>query len=1014
MLDSLQLHKLQGTILSHFMIKILAYTLSATLKNSQKRIGGLLLLLALVWQVQAQTYSGYVIDLSGASISNVRVEARDAVATTNEEGFFTVSAEAGQSLVFSHPNFQKYSTLLTDITELSIQLTATDESINPVVVVGYGTSRKKDLTGSVGSVQAKDLVVQPVMTATSAIQGKLAGVQITNYGGPGTTPTVRIRGTGSVIGGAEPLYVVDGVITDDIRNINTADIVSVDVLKDASSTAIYGVRASNGVILITTKTGKRGALSIDYNGSYGIKALTNKVRMAGPNLFAIYSNEAAGTFAITENDITGRTDWMDAITRTGSQMNHAFTFSGGNEFSTSLLSINYYKEDGILLGNDYERVAVRSNNTFDLSRRIKAGSTMGLSKYHSNNKPYSAFTSAYNAAPIYNAKNPDGTYGYTTKSNVGNPLATLELTDDQSWGFRLQGSAWGEVALGRNLSFRTSYGADLFENNGQNFQNKYYVSPTQRYDTTTLSVSQNQGYRWIWDNTLNGSFQAGSQHSFKYVVGHTAERYDGVQYWMSRDGVAPQQQYRYLNIGASTVQANLGYQGPLGDYGRRESYLGRVNYSFEDRILFTGTIRRDGSSKFPLHNRWGNFPSAGLAWVLSEEDFMPKGVFDYFKLRSSWGRVGNDRISPSEFVTLLSSGLNAVFGNDIYNGTTIAEIKDPNLRWETTTEYDLGFDWELAGGHWHGIVDLYHKYTSGALFNIPLPAGLGDNNNSMLTNAADISNKGIEFTIGYKGITQKGLSYQINGNATFNKNQVENLGLGQPTNFGSLNNGHFATRVAAGQPIGAFWVYRTDGVYQTQAEIDNSPHVFGTVKGDLKIVDTNGDGIISDLDREYVGSYQPKCFFGTNVQMNYKRWDFNMDLFGNVGNMIFNGKKTVRYGGNYNVEYEVGMNRWTADNPTNTEKRAFNGVPLPSDYYIEKGNYLRLNNLSLGYTLPEALAKKSKVKGYRVYVTAQNLFTWKSYSGFTSELPGSPAEAGIEISVYPTSRTIMSGLSIQF
>lgn len=349
------------------MIKISTHSFLISLLASKKREWGLFLLLTIFMQVQAQTYSGYVKDLSGAPISEVRIEARDAIATSNEMGFFSITAEAGQSLVFSHPNFQKYSTLLTDMAELSIQLTANDESINPVVVVGYGTSRKKDLTGSVGSVQAKDLVVQPVLTATSAIQGKLAGVQITNYGGPGTTPTVRIRGTGSVIGGAEPLYVVDGVITDDIRNINTADIVSVDVLKDASSTAIYGVRASNGVILITTKTGKRGALSIDYNGSYGIKALTNKVRMAGPNLFAIYSNEAAGTFAITENDITGRTDWMDAITRTGSQMNHAFTFSGGNEFSTSLLSINYYKEDGILLGNDYERVSVRSNNTFILA-----------------------------------------------------------------------------------------------------------------------------------------------------------------------------------------------------------------------------------------------------------------------------------------------------------------------------------------------------------------------------------------------------------------------------------------------------------------------------------------------------------------------------------------------------------------------------------------------------------------------------------------------------------------------
>lgn len=890
-----------------------------------------------------------------------------------------------------------------------------EKPMEQAVVIGYATAKKKDITGAMSSIKGAEIMQQPVLTASQALQSKMAGVQITNSGAPGSAPTVRIRGTGSVIGGAEPLYLVDGVITDDIRNINTADILTIDVLKDASSTAIYGVRASNGVILITTKRGGSGKPKLSYDGYAGVKLMSNKITMARPGTFSKYSNEAAGTFAVLPSDITGETDWYAALTRPGNMNNHNLSISGGTEATSYLFSVNYYNENGILNDNSYERVSIRSNNEYRVSDRLKFGNNIGITRWNSNNKPFSLFTDAYNAAPIYNAKNPDGTYGFTPLSDVGNPLAKLELTDDKTWGNRFMSNFYGDLKLKKNLSFRSAFGLDYDNSRGANYQQKYRVSATQKYDTTTLTQSEMEKYRWIWDNTLTYTPSLKKGHHLSILAGHTAERYDGFEQSFKLDGVPFAQQYRYLNTGRDAVLGTINYQRPIADYGRRESFLSRVSYNYQGKYLLNASFRRDGSSKFPTQNRWGNFPSVGLGWMVSNENFM-KNVrsINMLKVRGSWGRVGNDRINPSEFVTLLSTGLSAVFGNQVSMGSTIAEIKDPNLKWETTEEMDLGIDFEAINGHIAGVIDFYNKKTLGALFNIPLPGGLGDNNNSMLTNAADILNRGLEVSVRYNKNSKGPFNYSIGANATFNQNKVLGLGSGLPTNFGSLRNGEFATRVAAGQPIGSFWVYETNGIFQTEAEIDAAPHFLGAQPGDFRIIDQNGDGKLNDLDRIYVGSYQPKCYMGINGNFKYKQWDLNLDILGNFGNKVFNGKKTVRYGGNYNVEKSVADARWTPAKPSNTNPRAFNGVPKPTDYFVESGSYLRLNNFTLGYNLPARIAKKSKVQGYRFFITAQNALTWKKFSGFSAELPGGPADAGIELDIYPTSSTFLTGLSIQF
>jgi TonB-dependent SusC/RagA subfamily outer membrane receptor len=416
---------LPNVIIQLFMIKKVPFNLPflSWFELKQLRVSFLLFLAifcntVLFGQYMPQVYAIKILGqnnqpLNGAKITysentsagNIKKEV-----VANEKGEAEVVLTLGISLEISASDYESQSVILTDNLKLEIQLEPKSENVGEVVVVGYATSKRRELTGSIGSVSGATLAKQPVLTAAQALQGKLAGVQITSSGAPGSAPTVRIRGTGSVIGGAEPLYVVDGVITEDIRNINNADILSVDVLKDASSTAIYGVRASNGVILITTKAGTRGKASVTYDGYYGIKSISNKVDMAGPNMYATYSNEAAGTFAIIASDITKKptTDWFDAITRTGIQQNHSISVSGGGDLATSLLSVNYMKEQGILSGNDYERLAIRNNNTFNINKSLKIGNNIGLSKYHSNNKPFSLFTQAYNAAPIYTAKDENG------------------------------------------------------------------------------------------------------------------------------------------------------------------------------------------------------------------------------------------------------------------------------------------------------------------------------------------------------------------------------------------------------------------------------------------------------------------------------------------------------------------------------------------------------------------------------------------------------------------------------
>ncbi|WP_157830196.1 SusC/RagA family TonB-linked outer membrane protein [Siphonobacter sp. SORGH_AS_0500] len=518
---------------------------------------------------------------------------------SDAEGRFSINANAGDVLTVSFVGMKpKEVTVTNATTDVTITLESDASTLNEVVAIGYGTARKKDLTGAVASLKTADLVNQPVASATQAMQGKLAGVQVTSSGEPGSVPTLRIRGTGTLLAGADPLYVVDGVITDDIRNINPQDITSMDVLKDASATAIYGMRAANGVVLVTTKRGQSGAIRVTYDGYVGVRQASRKVPMAGSQQYIDFSNEAlirAGQQpSFTSADIKANTNWFDAITRTALVHNHNISLAGGSEKSTYFLSGGYLYDDGILKGNGYRRLSLRASNDYQISKSFKIGASLNLAQENNENKPYSAFTSAYKQAPIVPVYNEDGSYGYTLRNNVANPVAQLNYTNDHTTSLRLQGVLFAEWNLTDDLKFRSNFAVENRSFNNRKYNPVYVVSGNQQNNTSQLTLRDDNANRWVWDNTLTYTKTFGEKHNFNALVGFTGERYKTSFFGGSRLNVPNDPNYWVLNLGTQATATNENGMG----LERRLSYYGRLNYNYDDRYLLTATIRQDGSSKF--------------------------------------------------------------------------------------------------------------------------------------------------------------------------------------------------------------------------------------------------------------------------------------------------------------------------------------------------------------------------------------------------------------------------------
>ncbi|AFD06749.1 SusC/RagA family TonB-linked outer membrane protein [Solitalea canadensis] len=973
--------------------------------------------------------------LIGVSVS---LKGTSTGAMTDPDGNYSLSVPANGILVFNYVGYETQEVNVDNRTTINIVLVQVSKALEEVIVIGYGTQRKIDITGSTGSIKGAELTKQPVLTATQAAQGKLAGVQIISSGAPGTQPVVRIRGTGTMLAGADPLYVVDGVITSDIRNINSADIVSMDILKDASSTAIYGMRAANGVVLITTKKGSVGKdLRVTYDGNVGFRQVANLVTMASGPQYATYIGDInAGLPPNEQIALPGNqasTEWYDEILRKGFQQNHNISVSGGSEKVNYFFSGSYLTDEGIVLENKYERFTLRSNTDFILSSKVKLGNQLSFSTGQTRDVNLTgAYNDSYRAAPIIESK-VDGKYGNTSAfGNVGNPILDIENNDNKLTENRVQGNLYLEYSPITSLQVRSAFGGDFFNNKRRIYQYQFFnteatfitAGGNQRNDRSLLEIRNDNTFRWVWDNTVTYNHKFDNA-TLKVLGGVTTEKYtNDNNYGSKKDIPSTKDQWYLSNTGDPETAINDGG----GEKWSRTSFIGRVNYDLMNRYLFTATFRADGTSRFPSANRWGFFPSFGFGWILSEENFLKKQTtFDLLKLRASWGRVGNDQVPPNSATSIADTGIPYFFATQPVRGTAITQIVDENLKWEITEEYDIGLDFSAIQGQLSGTIDYYNKKTKDALVRVNLPAILGDADGVYLTNAASFVNRGWEFTINWSHRSNENFKYNIGFNATFNHNEIVGLNQGQALVAGTVGQQSFTTKSDNGQPIGSFFVLQTDGIFQSQAEIDASAQKSAKV-GDLRYKDFSGDGQINDDDRVYVGSYQPKMYFGLTGGFTYKDFDFSIDCYGNFGNQIYNGKKGARVNATDNIESDVANSYWRSDRTNTGVPRASRDILPASTYFVESGDFFRINNITLGYTLPKKTLERIKIETLRFYISSQNLLTLKAYSGFTPELvnPASVAATtqtpnadatlapGIELNAYPTTRTFTFGVNLTF
>jgi TonB-linked SusC/RagA family outer membrane protein len=981
----------------------------------------LLLFLFFVARGQAQTISvsGTIIsdeDNSPLPMATIQVKGTNQGTVTDVEGkFYLPNVPADATLVFSYVGMISVEEAIGGRSIIDITLAPDVKELEKVVVIGYGTAKKSQVVGSISRVTSEEITKQPNMSAVQGLQGKTAGVQIISSGEPGKQSEVRIRGTNTVTADANPIYVVDGVIVPDITNINSNDIESLEVLKDAASQAIYGSRAANGVVLVTTKAGKMGKMRVNVDSYIGFRSMTSKVEMANARTYAQFTNEARaydGQVPMFDVDtLQYDTDWFDAITRKGMVQNYSFNISGGTEKTSYYFSGDYFTDEGILKGNYYNRMVLRNSNDYRINKYITFGHTVNFTYAYNNIKP-NVFTDAYRIGSTAPVKYPDGSYGSVTGLSVANPVARLDYTNNYTKNFRLQGNAYLELKPITGLSLRSSINFNRPDEESLDYIPEYFVSSTQQTSNSTLNIGNSNSLFYIFDNNATYSNVFADLHEVKLTLGFAAEHEKGQSSGGSVNDVPDQSNLWYLDQGDPNTETN--YHN--GYIKQRASFYGRLTYTFNDRYNVSGVLRRDGSSLFPPEQKWGTFYSAGASWILSREAFIESlGFFDELKLRASYGEIGNDNVPyGSGILTSVTTTGSYGFGNGgtpVSQGITFDQIKDATVTWETTKGLDLGIEFGIFDNKLNGEIAWYSKVTN-AYVPTKVASPAGDADNQVISQAADVRNQGVEIIMNWRQRLNTDLSYHVGFNLTFNENNVEKVRGGLQLKDGGLGNGNITTYTVEGQPIGSFWVYKSIGIFQSTDEIDGYAHLTGTKPGDLKLKDVNNDNAIDDKDRIFVGSYQPKMFFGINMGLEWRQIDFSVDCYGNTGNKVFNGKKAVRFG-NDNIEAARAEDRWTAENPGGSQPRASNAIPAPSTYFVESGDFFRINNVTLGYTLHSATWKVG-ISRLRVFASAQNPLILKKYSGFTPELPGSATNAGIELGIYPVFSTYMMGLNLTF
>ena len=957
---------------------------------------------------------------------SVKVKGSTTVTTTDVNGNFSINAPSTGTLVFTYLGFQEQEVAINNRTTINVQLGVSAQQLQQVVVVGYRTQRKVDVTGSVSQVSGSDIAKQSSPNAVSALQGKVAGVQITNSGSPGSSPQIRVRGLGTVYGNPNPLYVVDGVWFDDIIFLNPEDIENMSILKDASSQSIYGIRAANGVVLVTTKKGKAGKSVIDYNGYVGLQRVTNMLEMADGSQYATLLNEKSvltgGAQLLDPASFGEGTDWYNVVLRNAVTHNHQLAVSGGSERSTYNFSLGYLDQDGVVETHNFKRFTARLQNDIQVMKGLKAGYMVTGASIKSDDINGNVVYQSFVAPPIIPIRYADGSYGdpadYPT-GNFANPQVTLDYFDQNSKTNRLTGNAYAELSFLNNFTFRTSFGGEFGQGEVLGYVPIYNATSVQQnINNSRLSISRSETRNWIIENTLTFNKLFNKVHNVTVLAGQSAQRYKS--YSISATALDVPRNTDgdlYLRLGSSGNSTVT----DAGDLSTVASYFSRANYSYKGRYLLNASLRADGSSKFSGDQRWGYFPSVGAGWLISDEAFMKnQNIVNTLKLRGSWGKIGNASV-PTNLSTLLvnqGAAFTAVFGGVPYTGASITTIVPPITYWERGVGTDIGLEASFFDNRFTFEADWYNKKTEQAIFAVPILGSIGTTGSSLIANNADFQNRGLEFSASWKNNTEGDLNYTIGGNLSINDNEVLDVATGEnPLYAGGAGAvaGNLTTRTVLGQPIGQFYGYRVDGIYQTAEEVNSTPHMANAQPGDFRYADINGDNIIDARDRVVLGNPNPKYTYGINTNFNYKQFDLTLDFQGVAGVDIYNANKGIRFG-NENYTKEFFENRWTGPGSTNSYPSAnLSGNNLnPSSYYVEDGSYFRIRNIQVGYTLPTKIAQRANVQRLRIYANAQNAFNFFNYNGFSPEVGGTPTNAGIDNNVYPMFATYNFGINLSF
>ena len=1004
-------------------------------KRNMKRFGFLGLMFLFCTAVHAQiSVSGTVTDQNGpVSGVGVRIDGTNTEVATDFNGQYTlIKVPSNATLVFSSIGYETQRIDVNGQSTINVRLVENLQALDEVVVVGYGTQSRATVTGAMSNVRAEEVSAVPVANAVEALQGRAAGVLVVNTGGPGTEPSVSIRGLGSFNNNA-PLYVVDGVIVGNLSGISQNDIESINVLKDASTTAVYGAKGANGVIMVTTKKGVKGQTQLSLNAFTGFQTQPKRYDVLNTEQYLQYAQDAFGLTPTSELSQSGlNTNWQDEIYQTGLLQNYDIAVAGGGETNTFRFSGGYAEKEGIIINTGFERFTFRANSDFEFGK-LKIGQTMSANfnkfKPEASAGGRSLLEHAIKMAPylpVYNAENMGGFQGPNSSADAGNdaenPVRIMRISDRNNRSFSLIGNVYAEYEIIEGLNFKTQVGLDYFNSNNSTFTPSFRDGPTHQQPFATIDKNASFGQNLIFTNSFTYNKTIADAHNLELLLlsEKIASKFNDLN-GSSRNPISNEVD----NIQGSDEQISAGSGN--NEYNKI-GYLARLNYDFDNKYIMSASIRRDGSSRFGANQRWGWFYSGSLGWNIAREAFMEGSDFSTLKIRGSYGVSGNDNIANYAYAALLTSNFLYPIGGGGAAGTTADGLANPDLKWEQTKQLNVGLDVGLFNEKLTAALEYYANTSDDLLLSVPLPNSLGVNSGSQTRNVGSIEASGFEVTLGYNDY-EGDFKWAANLNLGTAKNTAKSLGGTITEIQGGGFEGENITRILEGQPLYHYVGYIMDGIYQNQAEVDavftGNPGQTTVRPGDIRYLDLNGDGNITNADKTIIGDALPDFTYGLNFSATYRNWDFNVFFTGVQGRDLINTNIYDLEGMPRLFNAGVGvLDRWTPTNPSNTVPRAGNGGGADSGApqntaistrYLEDGSFMRLKNLSIGYTLPNNLFGQDYFKNCRIYVSGQNVFTITDYSGLDPEIANSnPFDSGIDRGAFPQPRTYLVGLKVTF